>query len=84
MLNQARCIHPLLAQPHHHSRPCMHALPYRPQMVRIPEYEEVLAWAKEMDKQVADRRIAGLGGRVAEVCCVWFVDIYGVCRGRGR
>jgi hypothetical protein len=36
-------------------------------VVRIPEYEEVLLWAQEMDRQVAERRIAGLGGRVAEV-----------------
>lgn len=42
-------------------------------MVRIPEYEEVLAWATEMDKQVAERRIAGLGGRVAEVC-LWVFE----------
>lgn len=46
-------------------------------MVRIPEYEEVLAWAQEMDRQVAERRIAGLGGRVAEV---FLMDLYAYIR----
>ena len=50
-------------------------------MVRIPEYDEVLAWAKEMDRQVAERRIAGLGGRVAEVglCMYVLYNIIYIC-----
>lgn len=38
----------------------------RIEVVRVPEYEEMLAWAVDMDAQVEERRIAGLGGRVAE------------------
>lgn len=33
----------------------------------MPTYEEMLAWAKAKDKDIAARKIYGLGGLLAEV-----------------
>ncbi|EWM23045.1 hypothetical protein Naga_100570g2 [Nannochloropsis gaditana] len=38
----------------------------RIEVVRVPDFEEMLAWAIRMDARVERRRIAGLGGLVAE------------------
>jgi hypothetical protein len=36
-------------------------------VVQVPTYEEMLAWAKAKDKDIAARKIYGLGGLLAEV-----------------
>lgn len=37
------------------------------EVVEVPSYEQLLEWAREKDRQVADRKIYGLGGVLAEV-----------------
>lgn len=37
------------------------------EVVQVPTYEEMLAWARDKDKDIAARKIYGLGGLLAEV-----------------